>query len=562
MKIKVPVLIQDQMVAARKGFEPTETVFIDERFFLDGPISERVAIIDFDSDGAVRPGAVFTPPSGNSEGGYADAQVGFPSDPALQVSVFGTVHRTLALFEEPDALGRQVTWAFDGPQLLVVPRAGDWENAFYERDSRSLQFFHFLSARENYVGRTVFTCLSHDIVSHETAHAILDGIAPDLYNAISPQSLALHEAIADITALLMSIRSGHLRETVLNQTDGSLDVETAFSAIAEEFGVERLRIGPLRPLRSLLNDKTLPEEGGVRSSPHHLSEILSGALYNLLVEIYEAELKKRMAAKGQTRKQASGFALWVAGQKFKRMVLRALDYLPPGEISFADYGRAIVAADEVSHPHSPQERQWLVDEFKRRKIIKTKAALLEAGPDATRRNDLEKILAQTDLDTLVNSDWAAYEFTGRCRSLLGAPKSVPLRVRARQDVTKTYWFGVGDEREVRECIFKISWDAEEQNPRARGLPGKRQITMGTTLAIDWETKTIRALLTSDTSQTQRNDRDDSLLRLHRNNRLAIGAEAIGPDGKELRTVAVGEVSGDLIRIRKSARMLHIDALLD
>lgn len=560
MKIKVPVLIQDQLVADRKGFDPTESVEIEEAFFLDGPVSERVAIVDFDAEGAVRPGSVFTPPSNGSDGSYDGAKAGFPSDAALQVSVFGTVHRTLALFEEPDALGRKVRWAFDGPQLLVVPRAGDWENAYYERDSRSLQFFHFPSARQDFVGSTIYTCLSHDIIAHETGHAILDGIAPDLYNALSPQSLGLHEGLADITAFLMSIRSARLRETVLKQTDGSLAGETAFSAIAEEFGKERMRIGPVRPLRSLVNDKKLSDAGGLRTSPHGLSEILSGALYSVMVKMHEAEKAKIVAATGQTPRQASGRALWIAGQKFKRMVLRALDYLPPGEISFADYGRAIIAADEASHPMSPRERRWLATEFKRRNIVKSTDALLKAGPSASRKKKLEKVLADLDLQTLVESDWAAYDFVNRWRDLLGAPPAVPLFVRPRLDVKKVYWFGRGDEREVREVVFKFSWDAVEENPKARGLPSKRQITMGTTLAIDWQTKTVRALLTTDTGKLQRADRDASLLLLHGQNRLGVGSDAVGPDGKELMSVAIAEVSGDVLRIRKSARMLHIDAL--
>lgn len=61
-----------------------------------------------------------------------------------------------------------------GPQLLVVPRAGEWANAFYERESRSLQFFYFSPSGES---RRIYTSHSQDIVAHETAHAILDGIA-------------------------------------------------------------------------------------------------------------------------------------------------------------------------------------------------------------------------------------------------------------------------------------------------------------------------------------------------------------------------------------------------
>ena len=61
----------------------------------------------------------------------------------LAVNAFGTVFETIRMFEEPGALGRRVKWAFDGEQLLVVPRAGEWANAFYDRATRSLQFFWF-----------------------------------------------------------------------------------------------------------------------------------------------------------------------------------------------------------------------------------------------------------------------------------------------------------------------------------------------------------------------------------------------------------------------------------
>ena len=128
----------------------------------------------------------------------------------MKVSVFGTVLKTMRLFERDDTLGRQLSWSFNAPQLLVVPRAGEWTNAYYERDSHSLQFFYFPSVRPPY--ETVYTSLSHDIVAHETGHAILDGIAPDLYNAVTPQSLALHEAVADLTALMMAFKSPNLSE--------------------------------------------------------------------------------------------------------------------------------------------------------------------------------------------------------------------------------------------------------------------------------------------------------------------------------------------------------------
>ena len=53
-------------------------------------------------------------------------------------------------------------------------------NAFYSPDVHGILFGYFQASRtdpgRNLPGQTVFTCLSHDIIAHETTHAIVDGI--------------------------------------------------------------------------------------------------------------------------------------------------------------------------------------------------------------------------------------------------------------------------------------------------------------------------------------------------------------------------------------------------
>jgi hypothetical protein len=541
VKARLPMMLDDPQtskIADLDDFEMFETR--DEDFFLDGPVSRRVAVLDFDAaNGSVLPGARFVDPGKRKLGNYdCPAEEGIYGRSFQQVSAFATVLRTMYLYEEPDALGRRLTWAFGAPQLLVVPRAGEMANAFYERESHSLQLFYI----SRFEKPAVYSCLSRDIIAHETAHAILDGIAPDLYNSLTPQSLALHEAIADLTALLMSFRSAKLREAVLKATNGSIADSSAFSTVAPEFG--QARDPAMRYLRSLLNNKTLDredkslDENGVpnrvnRYEPHSLSEALSGALYTVMVKIHGGL---------STGFSASGKALFVGGERFKRMILRALDYLPPGEVSFADYGRAILAADKAAHPKDSQEREWICDEFVRRALVPDKAAL------EVETNMRYEPLAKVDLQTLAESDWVAYQFADKNREFLGIPAGIPFRVRPRLDTTKLYYLAKGEKPEpIRELIFKVSWDQEEPNIAGGAqFAEKRQITVGTTLGIDWETGTVRARLTSQWKGEQQSDRDEMLKKL-----AAAGALEDGRSGLRV------ESSNGLMRVRATARMLHV-----
>lgn len=579
MKAKVQIIVKDPSVTAYKRIDPTEGFTFDkESFLLDGPVSEKVAVLDFDEEtGMLVEGTSFKAASGKEKyGTYNVANVSdLHSRDFQQVSVFGTVLKTMYMFEEEDVLGRKLNWAFKSPQLLVVPRAGEWANAFYERESHSLQFFYFGGDHK------VYTCLSADIVSHETAHAILDGIAPDLYNSITPQSLALHEAIADLTAVLMACQSDSLAVAVLEQTNGHIENSQAFSGMAEQFQEMNDPHGRKLFLRDLSNNKTLkPDDQSTdrygnpnlvkRNEPHDLSEVLSGALYSVFVKMYNAEKLKIMGkfAKGEARfggkkinseRQVFFAALWIVKQRFKRMIFRALDYLPPSEISFADYGRAIIAADQASHPDDKQERNWIREEFVERGIV-------EKAEDLNTITNFDyPPLLELELDSFVQeeNDWLAYQFAEQNRDFLRIPKDAKrFRVRQRLDVTKKYYKEHKPES-VRECIFKVSWDKEEENSDNLRLPKKRQITVGTTLAIDWNTKKVRSLLTSDAADknVQTNDRSLFLEKLLDDGVLRIGHEGIGANGKPLSAAIRAEVIGDIMRVRSSAKMLHITSAI-
>jgi len=569
MKVRVPILVQDQWAAQHKDFKITEGYDIeDEEFFLDGPVTKRIAVLDFDPDtGALVPGAQFKPPPKNRVlGKYEVADEEDLSSPDLhQVLVFSAVKKAMEMFEEPDTLGRKLVWAFDAPQLLVVPRAGQMKNAYYQRSSHSLQFFYF--DHPDRPGEIVYTSLSRDIVAHEAGHAILDGIAPHLYNAITPQSLALHEGVADLVAVLTAFRSPKLRLAVLNRTGGSIESSTEFSAVAEEFGSALNGTDLEGYLRNLYNHKTLDpsdttrDEMGkpnrvVRTEPHVLCEVLTGALYSIIMKLHSERVQELAERENKSEFSVSGKALAISAEHFKRMILRALDYLPPGEISFADYGRAIIAADQASHPESDREREWLREEFTRRKMVVSPEAL------EVETNFYDPAMDDIDLQNLIESDWAAYQFADENRDLLGIPADTPFQLEPRRKVTKRYYHRTGPE-DVSECLFKCWWYNTEDNRIGRSFPKRRRIAVGTTLAIDWNTRKIRSRLTSDRAKypeeevEQHQDREDFLNSMAEEGILQPGQHAIGPDGKPMLSVIGANDIDGVMCVNSTARMLHI-----
>ncbi len=578
MQVRIPVIVKDPVVTQYKDVEPTEQITIDDGAFLDGPVSPRVAVLDFEPDiGTLAPPARYVAPKGRSKRGtYEIPHPVSTGDPdvdhiAAAVSVFGAVHKTIKLFEEQDALGRPVVWAFGAPQLLVVPRAGEMANAYYERESHSLQFFRFADPKNS--GRWIYTCNSQDIVAHETAHALLDGIAPDLYSAISPESLAIHESVADLAALLVSLRCRELTARVLSTTGGSVDNSNVFSGLAEEFGSALDRERPY--LRNLNNDTTVRDVPD--DEPHDLSTVLSGTFYTLLLKTYE-ELRPQLAAnaildpklvsaseaqfvaQSATAEQADprplGFgddvkALFVAADRVKRTLVRGLDYLPPGDVNFADLARAVLASDEASHPDSSTQRDWLVEEFVKRGIV---AAPKELD---VKTNFEHAALRGVDVDELVASDFAAYTFAQTNSAFLRIPRKTPFEVRPRLDVTKEYFHREGRGL-LREVLFKVAWSDIEPNRTGHGMPKRRRYRAGTTLAIglDRAKPYVRALITSSRRTRDRNATDALLKSLLELEQLNVSATP-SSGSPTFHGLMEADVGSGVLRVQGMARMLHI-----
>src|SRR5262249_2259100 len=95
-------------------------------------------------------------------------------------------------------------------------------------------------------GSVVFTSVSHDIVAHETTHALLDGVHRRFREGTNPDVFAFHEAFADIVALSphFTLPEGLSPRTAA--TRGDLEKQNLLGQLAVQFGEATGRYGALR----------------------------------------------------------------------------------------------------------------------------------------------------------------------------------------------------------------------------------------------------------------------------------------------------------------------------
>ena len=89
---------------------------------------------------------------------------------------------------------------------------------------------------KNIAKATIFTCLSHDIIAHETTHALVDGLRASFLIPTGPDVLAFHEAIGDLVAIFLHFQYPTVVRTVLQCARGDLRQPTMLIDLAQQFG--------------------------------------------------------------------------------------------------------------------------------------------------------------------------------------------------------------------------------------------------------------------------------------------------------------------------------------
>lgn len=438
LEIPVVTYYQDPFVANKfkeQGFN-RKTLVDWEPGLLDGPTSARFAVVDYDGDTAkLEPPAQWV--SSDSLEGYAGAD-GEPLDEANaksfafhQVNVWAILQRTLAFFEDGNALGRRIPWAFDGNRLIVVPHAGYGQNAFYDRQSKSLQFYYFDDG-----DGTVYTCLSTDIVSHEFGHAVLDGIRPYFNESSSLETAAFHEFLGDQTAILQTLLTKKVRQDQADETGGDFSKAATISSIAEQFGKAVLG----RPYLRTANNELKMSDKASETDPHSMSEVLTGAMFEVLKRLAENYMKEEdddpeQPGKKKKKARTPRQAFWDATVRMQHQAIQPLDLLPPVEVRFRDYAKAVCRSQQLADPLDPEGYyNMLLEVFEKREIL-TPADVAELKEPAYLTDRLPFSVPH-NIDNISRSRAAAYRFLDDNREALLIPANQDLLVADLYDAKK------------------------------------------------------------------------------------------------------------------------------
>jgi len=359
-----------------------------------GPVGEYIEVVDADPASS----CFYQPVDLNDPKILAqDGLEPVESNPQFhQQMVYAVAMATIVQFEQ--ALGRVALWSSRWSQsnrktqfvrrLRIYPHALRDRNAYYSPDKRALLFGYFpvgIRDADNTPGTIVFTCLSHDIIAHETAHALLDGVHPRFSEAINPDVLAFHEAFADIVALFQHFSYPGVLHSQIARTRGNLATENLLSQLAQQFGKASGRGEALRDALGKKNPVTgvwEPRKPDVRAldhtkDAHDRGAILVAAVFGAFLKVYRQRTADlfRISTNGTGILQegdihpdlAARLAAEAArcAQYVLQMCIRAIDYCPPVDITFGTYLRALVTSDVEFSPADQQGfRLAMVESFR------------------------------------------------------------------------------------------------------------------------------------------------------------------------------------------------------
>ena len=486
---RLTVLAQDPDITDNGNALTTQVVVPTEPLFA-GPRSSRIEVVDYDAsaDRFYGPFEI----SENDGRFQNERDLGkLVSDPSFHAqNVYGIVASTLFEFER--ALGRHLSWGFghNSHQLKVFPHAFVEPNAFYSKYDECLAFGYFPIRGPG--SETVFTCLSHDIVAHETTHALIDGLRNQLMRPSSHDQAAFHEGFADIVALLKILRNEELvrfavRRHLNPSQAGTVSVTEARQAIEKGDFLFGLAAQMGRAVRGMGRDalrrsiKLAPSpeyyHGELYMEPHDRGEILVAAVMQSYLNVWLSRLSGKMKTPGGKEK-STRVAAWrveeegaKAADHLLHVMIRAIDYLPPVHVDFGDFLSALLTADWQICPDDNRYnyRRILLESFAMYGIEPaTQEYAGEPGVWGSGTGDREISYSAANMDSMRWNPESIFKLLWENYEALGLVRHVFTRVNSVRPV----WRVGPDGFILRETVaeyYQLVKQATEDDLRALGI---------------------------------------------------------------------------------------------
>jgi hypothetical protein len=338
-----------------------------------GPSDDRMRVVD--PIGKLAPyGLSFTPygrpylylppwrgplraPAGpDAQGHFDHVEIGSPEFEAAHA--YGCVRFVLDVWES--YFGQAITWHFARDYRRL-------EISLLRTASNAFAGYGFLELGADLTESGAYRpfSLNFDIVAHEVGHLMVySQVGLPREDAVEGEYFGFHESAADLVALVGVLHFGSVADRLLEMTSGNLYTFNELNRFAELSENQQIRIAG--------NGRRLFEFEAGWNDEHDLSEPLTGAMFDIFVDVFHEQLLERRLItpdvedlfdqlERSMRYADLSQALFDeafprARDGFKDALLAARDYLgavlamtwqrlSPDSLNYVDVGEALLAAD-------------------------------------------------------------------------------------------------------------------------------------------------------------------------------------------------------------------------
>ncbi len=268
------------------GSEPEViTISVSPDKIMHGPADDRFFVVDAINK---RPYNQFNRPQYTGEKrepskpgshGHFD-KIDIDSRDFYCATMYATVRRVLDIWE--DYFGSFIPWHFEGDfaRMELIPLI-EWNNA---QSGYGFLEFGYASNGMGGIDKTKPYCENFDVLAHELGHSI---IFSKVGFPINPNDRGIdfggmHESGGDLIAIISLLHFNTVVDKLLSYTKGNLFTVNELTRVGE--------LSNSRQIRLAFNSYRMSDVG---DEPHDRSQPLTGAIFDILVEVFQSNLVEK-----------------------------------------------------------------------------------------------------------------------------------------------------------------------------------------------------------------------------------------------------------------------------